>query len=128
MIRYWTKFNGRANDSRVGKMRVTINNRNVIMMNRQAYEALGDPTAVELMFDQMFNRIGIKAIRRDAPNAFLIKTQLKGTYRRINAAPFCHHFDLKFDKTRLFVSPRIQPDGVLELDLAETVMIGRGAR
>ncbi len=98
------------------------------MLNRMAYEAIGRPMAVELLFDLMSGRIGIKPIRPDAPNAFPVKNVLRGTYRRINAAPFCLHFDLKVDKTLMFLAPFVEPDGVLELDLAKTMPVTRGSR
>lgn len=128
MIRYWTKFNGRPNHSSRGKMRVTINWKRTIMLNQMAYEAIGRPMAVELLFDQMFGRIGIKPIRPDAPNAFPVKPVLKGTYRRINAAPFCLHFELKIEKTLMFTAPIVDPNGVLELDLSQTMPVTRGSR
>jgi hypothetical protein len=128
MIRHWTKFNGKPNHSYRGKMRVTINYKSSLMLNLAAFEALGRPAAVELMFDQTYGMIGVKPVRPDAHNAFPVKTVLKGTYRRINAASFCRHFDLRIEKTIIFLEPMIEPAGVLELNLAKTMLVTRGSR
>ncbi len=128
MIRPWTKFNGKPNHSFRDKMRVTINHKSSLMLNRVAFEAIGRPAAVELLFDQTYGIIGVKPIRPDAHNAFPVKPVLKGTYRRINAASFCLHFDLRIEKTMMFLDAAIEPDGVLELNLAKTMTVTRGSR
>lgn len=51
MIRHWTSFNGKPNRSFTDKMRVTLNYKSSLMLNRRAFEELGRPLAVELFFD-----------------------------------------------------------------------------
>lgn len=67
----------------------------------------------------------MKKTRPDAHNAFPVRTVLKGTYRRVNLAPFCLHFDLRIEKTILFLEPFIEPGGLLELNLAKTMIVER---
>lgn len=108
-------------------MRVTINYKSSLMLNRAAFEAIGRP-AVELLFDQTYGIIGVKPVRPDAHNAFPVKPVLRGSYRRINAASFCLHFELRIEKTMLFLEPSVEPAGVLELNLAKTMLVTRGSR
>ena len=128
MIRHWTTFNGKPNRSFKDKIRVTLNWKNSLMLNRTAFESLGRPAAVELLFDQTYGMIGVKPVRPDAHNAFPVKPVLKGSYRRVNLAPFCLHFDLRIEKTVLFLEPYVDPDGVLILNLAKTMLVTRGSR
>ena len=128
MIRHWTRFNGKPNHSSRDKMRVTINYKSSLMLNRAAFEAIGRPAAVELLFDQTYGIIGVKPVRPDAHNAFPVKPILRGSYRRINAVSFCLHFELRIEKTMLFLEPSIEPAGVLELNLAKTMTVTRGSR
>ena len=128
MIRHWTRFNGTPNHSYRDKVRITLNWKSSLMLNRMAFEIIGRPAAVELMFDQTYGIIGLKPIRTDAHNAFPVKPVLKGSYRRINAASFCLNFDIRVEKTIMFLDPLINPDGVIELNLAKTMLVIRGSR
>jgi hypothetical protein len=47
----------------------------VILLNRVAFEALGGPAAVELLFDETRKVIGLKPIERNRRNAFLVKSK-----------------------------------------------------
>ncbi|MGQ0542414.1 MAG: hypothetical protein ACT4O9_11285 [Blastocatellia bacterium] len=128
MIRHWTRFNGKPNHSNRDKVRITLNWKSSLMLNRTAFEAIGRPAAVELMFDRTYGIIGVMPIRTDAHNAFPVKPVLKGSYRRINAASFCLNFEICVEKTVMFLEPFINPDGVLELNLAKTMLVTRGSR
>ena len=129
MIRYWTPFNGRPNRANRGKERVTLGPRGTILLNLVAFETLGKPQAVEMLFDQTYGVIGMKPTRPDAHNAFPVVPTHGGYYRRVNAASFCRHFDIRLEKkTMLFLEPALDPTGVLELKLAKTITVTRGSR
>jgi hypothetical protein len=128
MIRYWTPFNGKPNHSNRGKVRVTISPKSAILLNRLAFETLGRPAAVELMFDHTYGIIGLKPTKPEAHNAFPVVSAVNGYYRRINAASFCRHFNIRLEKTMLFLYPTIEPDGVMELNLTKTMTVTRGSR
>ena len=127
MISHWTVFNGKPNRSMKDKMRVTINYKGAIILNRIAFQDLGRPLAVELRFDKTYGIIGIKPTRPDAHNAFPVKQAVKGNAYRINAGPFCLHFDVRVEKTTLFLEPFINPEGILILNLAKTMWIKLGS-
>lgn len=128
MIRYWTPFNGKPNNADRGKVRVTISQKGIILLNRVAFETLGKPQAVELYFDRTYGVIGLRPTRPDAHNAFPVLPNSDGYNRRIDAASFCRHFDIRLEKrTMLFLEPAIDPSGILELNLAKTMTVTRGS-
>ncbi len=127
MIKHWTVFNGKPNRSMRDKIRVTINLKGAIILNRRGFEELGRPAAVELFFDRTYGIIGVKKTRPDAHNAFPVKQAAKGNSYRINANPFCLFFDINIQRTTLFLDPFINPDDVLELNLAKTMFVKLGS-
>ena len=60
-------------------------------------------------------------------NAFPVHNHT-ARYKRIAAASFCHHFRIKPTSTVLFQNVEIDPEGVMTLDLMNTVTVTRGAR
>ncbi len=100
----------------------------VIMLNRIAYEALGTPPAVELMFDETLKIIGVKPIDARRPNAFPLKAKKGSQYRLIFASAFCTHFGIRIDRTVKFNSVDIDNEGVMTLEVANAINVGRGAR
>jgi hypothetical protein len=124
----WEKFNGRP----FGKLardevRVTLAPRSVIYLNGRAFEALGRPGSVELMFDGNRRIIGVTPTDRRHSNAFPVVNHT-GNYYRISAAAFCQHFRIKPRATMLFQHIDIDNEGVMHLDLMNTVTVTRGAR
>ena len=56
------------------------------------------------------------------PAAFPVKLKTSVGWR-INAAPFCKHFNIRIDSTERFIAPDLRDDGSLQLKLSETVTI-----
>ena len=128
MIKHWTRFEGRPYGADRNQVRVTLSPKKVILLNRVAFEALGGPAAVELLFDETRKVIGLKPIERNRRNAFLVKSKKQGNHRTINAGAFCTHFGITVDRTVQFQHVDLDNEGVLELDMAKTVHVSRGAR
>lgn len=130
MTDHWTTFEGRPFRFRANKEpRVTIGKKGTIYMNRKAHEALGQCTAVELLFDGERRMIGLKRTDPKKLNAFRVMPQCgKSGYRRISAASFCQHFRLNFRTTRLFDTVEFDHKGMMLLDLNKTTTVTRGAR
>lgn len=128
----WEVFKGRpyASKGHRSEPRVTIGPKGIIYLNRVAFEAIGSPAAVELMFDGNRRIIGVKPTDPARRNAFPLKPHgtRNGTYRHISAAAFCHHFRLETRETLLFEEIDIDNEGVLRLPMASTLAIKRGAR
>jgi len=92
-----------------------------------AYAALGQPGAVEMLYDGNRRIIGLKPTDPRRHNAFIVKNH-HGNYKRISAAAFCQHFRLKYQRTLLFENAEIDNEGVMLLDLGKVIEVTRGAR
>jgi hypothetical protein len=132
MKRKWSVYQGGPNGGEQMAVRITLNSRGVMLFNRRAYEAMGSPGAVELMFDEESNMIGLRPRDIRFQNAFPFKTKStnlkKYNYRIISASPFCKHNDIHPKSTILFTTPDLENDGTLLLDLKTAVSVGRGSR
>lgn len=133
MSKRWTVFEGRPNLVEKGRLRVTLSPKKVLLINRPAYEALGNPAAVEMRFDERTRTIGLVPKDPRHANAFPIKRRLskpnsKYNYLLIHAAPFCGHFEIAPQRTMLFTNIDLDDDGVMLLELSSAVAVGRGSR
>lgn len=132
MKRNWTKYLGRPNQGDRMAVRVTLNSRGVILLNRRAYECIGSPGAVELMYDEGEKVIGLRPKDIRHANAFPLKfkhtNDNKYQYRIISASPFCKHFSIEPKYTILFTQPDLDNDGTLQLPLVSAVNVSRGSR
>lgn len=119
-------FTGKANAYNDGtELRVTLG-RNTFYLNGKAFEVLGSPAAVEMMFEGNERIIGLRPVDPTRRNAFRIRQHGKtGNYKRIPAAAFCRHIRLDTRETVLFNEPDIDNDGVLLLDLNSTIRVGK---
>ena len=79
-------------------------------LNQAAYEALGQPALVELLFDESTVRMGMRAAGDEDRHAYSLK-QPAGTSRYyITATSFARHYGINPDKT-------YERDAVLEGDV-----------
>src|SRR6266404_7535387 len=109
--------------------RVTLGQKGTFYLNGIAYQALGEPVAVEMLYDGNRRIIGLKPTNPAKRNAFVIKAHGKnGNYKRISAAAFCTHFRIRLQNTVLFEDVGVDHDGVMRLDLGNVITVGRGAR
>ena len=108
-------------------MRVTLAPRGVIYLNGKAYDALRRPGAVEMLLDGNRRIIGLKPTDRRHSNAFPVVNHV-GNYWRISAAAFCQHYRIKPRNTMLFQNVDLDNEGVMMLDLMNTLTVTRGSR
>ncbi|MBK9214998.1 MAG: hypothetical protein IPM59_05275 [Chloracidobacterium sp.] len=124
----WELFQGRpyGRKSNAGP-RVTLGQKGVFYLNRRAFELIGEPKAVEMLFDGGQRLIGVRPSDPKKPNAFPVRLHSGGNYRQINAAAFCHHYRIRTEKTVLFERFAVVR-GVLTLDMEQTTVVSKGAR
>ena len=124
----WEKFNGRPFGNSASKeVRVTLNKNSYLQLNRHAYDALGQPAAVELFYEGNRRAIGVKPTDLCRTNAFPVRNSAS-RHKRICAAAFCHHYRIRLASTMLFQNVEMGRDGMMVLDLMNTVKVSRGAR
>src|SRR5438132_1365031 len=125
MISHWEEFNAGPTERLDRRMHVTLSPKNVILLNGNMHEQLGKPDAVVLLFDKVNSVIGVRPDIPGRGNAFPVTRKGPGRHRLIRATPFCRHYGIKVDRVTSFISPDIDADGVLRLDLKATTEIGR---
>ena len=120
MDRDFEKFRGGPTQPPQGHLYVSITRQNMIGMNAFCYRELGKPPAVNLYFSRARDIIMIEPVpSANLPEAFPVRQKTHSGYR-INASPFCQHFNIRMDTTQRFAHPEIR-DGKLILKLGETV-------
>lgn len=127
MMEVWEVFRGRPNGIR-GVARVTMQRDGALLMNELAYEQIGRPEAVELMFEARTQRIGLKAIDPDEDHAFRVKKRKRMNQWEVRASPFFVHHRIKTDRTMLFGKIEMTADGVMALDMGSAVAVRRGSK
>ena len=95
---------------------VTLQKRGAISLNRAAHEALGEPKAVELLYDRSAQIIGLRPVDVTAENAYAVRpaTTAAGPYL-VSAMAFTRFYAIDTTVTRR--RPAFVEDGVLCIDL-----------
>ncbi len=103
------------------RVHVTIDKLGHLFLNRHAVAAIGGPDAVTLMYDRRRSIIGILPSALNRQQSYPLRTKDKRTSqgRCINAMNFCRHYGIKPSETLAFLSPEVNRDGILVLDLNE---------
>ena len=105
-------------ENRVG---VSINSRGHFYVNRKAIIAMGEPDAVVLYFDREKKAIGMQRSPIDRKSAFRLIRRAQESGRIIFATNFCRHHKIMPPATLRFTAPQVNKDGILILDLNDTV-------
>ena len=128
-IKHWTRFGGKPNAYiRSEGMRVTVGPRGDIYVNEKAWEALGRPPAVILLFDAIRRVIGLEPAESWEPNSFPLREKKRCKGRIIHASPFFVHFMIKTSRTVLFNKIDLDEKCVMSLPLDSITAITRGSK
>ena len=119
MARHWQSYRGGPTKTPAKVVNISISNKDVITLNRQAMEMLDNAEAAELVFEEKELIIGVIPSNLRNAEAFPLKRKNLSNWV-INAAPFCRHFNIMVDRTERFTEPELDSDGVLCLDLKRT--------
>jgi len=96
----------------------TIQKAGPISLNRAAYHALGEPEAVELLFDTSERIIGLRAVDPlSAPHAYPIRTQGKGNTFLVAGTAFFRFYGVDTSVSRRYFVQMF--DDVLGIDLKQ---------
>ncbi|HEX6279278.1 MAG TPA: hypothetical protein VFZ49_04605 [Pyrinomonadaceae bacterium] len=108
------------------RLHATIGPKRRILINANLYNLWGRPEAAHLFFDRATRRIALRPAPANDNAAFPVRLN-RGAFQ-ILAGPFCRHFKIIIGTTHKFVSPRIDSEGRLILDLRSTVRVSRNSR
>jgi HSP20 family molecular chaperone IbpA len=96
---------------------VAIHQRGLFAMNQLAFEALGEPKAVGLLFDRDNQVIGLEAAERDNPDSYVVRHHTKYSHH-VEGRSFLSYYDVPKEATgRRYKAELV--DGVLEVDLKQ---------
>ena len=96
---------------------VTIQKRATMSLNRSAYEALGQPQAVELLFDPDEQIIGFRGVDPSVRHAYPIRKQPTSYSYLVAGKAFAEHFRIPVGETRRYEAEMI--GDVLAIDLKQ---------
>lgn len=96
---------------------VSVYRSGVLGLNHAAYETLGRPPAVLLLFEREGKRIGLRPTTLDVDDAFRVRKQVAAKSYLISAQPFLQLYGISDGTTRRL--PAALHDGLLVVSLRE---------
>src|SRR5688572_9675936 len=119
--REWEKFSGGPFVPYSERLYVTLSGRGKLLMNRKTFELIGKPQRVLFYFNRKKDSIGIRPAHERLGEAFPVR-ESGGSYV-FYVGSFLRHFGIRLMSTEKFVAPDINSDGLLTLDLSQTVTV-----
>lgn len=113
----------RADDPEQGAAWRSINNKNILTLNKYTYTLLGRPPKVLVMFDKRDSIIGLSITHIDDPDGFELKPKGGGQNYTVHITPFCRHHGIFVEQTERFAKLGLSREGYLTLDLKETINV-----
>jgi hypothetical protein len=117
MKRDWEVFK-RDVAKRASEPMVTLQKLGNISLNIVAFEALGEPDSVELLYDREECLMGIRAAVENCPHAYPVRKQSSGSGFVVSGRAFTQHYNIMTDVGRRFRA--ILDDGILAVDLKDS--------
>jgi hypothetical protein len=93
----------------------TIQQRGNFSLNRLAYEMLGEPQAVELLYDRVDHIIGLRPIDPSEKHAYPVRRQQNSASYVVSGHSFCSYYSIPTEITRKYTA--VINDGMLTADL-----------
>ena len=86
-------------------------------MNAAAYEAMGAPEAVELLYDRQKSLVGVRAVSPDVGHAYPVRAGANSKSFLISGRTFTRYYDISTEVARRWA---VQPEeGLIIVDLNE---------
>jgi hypothetical protein len=105
---------------------VTIQSRGNLGLNVAAYEALGEPESVALLFNRAKRIIGLRAVDTHAPEAYPVARQGNANSWTVSGRAFLKAYDIPVGEARRY---RAEPAGdILTIDLNQVPIHAPGTR
>jgi hypothetical protein len=93
----WTLFDKRSVPL-IKRPEVTLQTKGTFSLNASAHHALGDPEALELLYDADQRVIGFRAAPAEAAHAYPIRPVGKGKTYIVSGRAFVQHFNIPADR------------------------------
>jgi hypothetical protein len=113
----WEIFTDRAGRASAGEVFVTQQRRGLLTISPAAYEGLGSPVAVELLFNPVRHAMGLRKVDPKAAHAYPLRRQAKAASSYVSAVAFFRRHGIKLDIPAAIRRPASLEDGVLVIEL-----------
>lgn len=124
----WQEFKQTAARRMPDRLYATLNASGEFVINLKTFIKLNEPEAVVLLYDRDTRTIGIKPSRIEVPNAILVHTRHERYNRVIRSKPFLVANEIEVTRTVQFPTAVIDIEGVLILNLKESIAAGHMPR
>ena len=94
---------------------VTLQRRGILSINRAAFDMIGAPESVELLFDRDRQIIGLRGADDDVPHAYNVRKGKDNGPAVVACMAFTQHYGVDTTTSRRYV-PTVE-DGILCVDL-----------
>lgn len=91
-------------------------------LNRAAVQALGDPSAIVLLYDATTRSIGLRAATRRVPHAYPVLKH-GGSAATVTVIAFAKHYGIDLTTTRSYDA--VLEDGILVIEVDKGIISGR---
>jgi len=118
----WDEFKETAARRLPERLYATISPRGDFVVNLKTYIRMNEPEAVVLLYDSDTRTIGVRPSRLDVPNAILVHTRHARYNRVFRSRKFLAKYGIEIKQTIQFPTAEIDTDGVLILNLKESVL------
>lgn len=109
---------------------VTIQKRGLMSFNKAAYVAMGEPSAVELLYNATERVVAIRQVADNTPHAYKFRqlgSKANSSTFIVAATAFANYYGIPVDVS-VRRQAQIDSDGVLFIDLKDEGSIVTGAR
>ncbi len=120
--REFEKYRGGPTEDLKVRVHVSLAPNGRMILNRKTYKLIGQPPAVYLYYSRVTDTIAVEPVLSPQLAEALPVLQQKTTSVRVNAAPFCRHFNIRLPATSRFIRTEVR-NGRLMLKLSETVNV-----
>ncbi len=99
---------------------VTIQKRGTLSINVPAYKALGQPEAIELLYDRERDLMGLRKVHPDADSAYVVRPLGSGNSTwLISGKAFTTYYGIKIGVARRWTAKVDEDSNMLVVDLSE---------
>ena len=126
MPRNWKEF-AEPGTPKIADLHVSMSPSGTVLVSRNAYEGLGKPTHVVMLWESETSTIGLRSVPPRTLNAFQLYDSGRSGAYRFHALRFVEKHNIKLDHTVCFPTATIE-DGVLILELEHRVRSPRAVR
>src|SRR2546422_209846 len=126
MQRNWMEFDEGPLKAAADETYASMNQEGEIIVNAHAFNEMGRPEAVVLLFDPDTDTIDLKPASRLMPNAFAVRKKGESGHRKIGATRFAKRHDIRLEGTVRFRTAAVE-DGIFVLSLRNIQNIKRNS-